>query len=396
MGRKVSKLTIIKHDSADDLYCCSCEKRIEYGSAFVKAGSASYHNARKCVPSEYHSLFDSTDKLNIYAGEDLPEDAGMKALAVQLEPHYKGGARLEVSAMRSMISEEINKRKPEKVNLVLPSGNNEVNVEGQHEHFKTLLREFGLKNNVWLTGPAGSGKTTACIEAGKALNRKVFVQPPVSDPFEILGYKDAAGVYHPTQLFHWIQNPGSILVLDEIDGSNARALLAINAALSGSVAVFPGGQQYVIPKENLAVANANTWGMGGNADYVGRAPIDGATLNRFPSRIEWGYDKEFEYELANQEYGASREHVIESQLIRDGITKNGIKLIWSPRDTFAHVKRRLTGVSFTKSVETSALQALPDSSRRKVLSHKREHFADTCKAAAVDSAAFSKASEEDA
>ena len=395
MGRKVSKLTLVKNEAAEQLYCCACEKTVEYESAYVKAGSAVYHNSKKCIPGEFHDLFDSTDSLNIYTGDEGTEDAGMNALAAQLEPYYKGGVRLEVATMRSLISDEINKRKPTKLNLVLPNGNEEIDVDGQHEMFPVLLREFGLGNNCWLTGPAGSGKTTAAIEIGKTLGRQVFVQPPVNDPFEILGYKDAAGRYHPTQLFHWIQNPGSILVLDEIDGSNARALLAINAALSGSIAVFPGGQQFEIPENNLAVATANTWGLGGNADYVGRCPIDGATINRFPSRINWGYDNEFEFELANQNYGATREHVIESQLIREGIVKNGIKLIWSPRDTFAHVKRRLTGVSFMKSIEASALCALEDSSRKKVLAHKRDNFADRLQAAAVSAEAMQNAFDSD-
>jgi cobaltochelatase CobS len=74
------------------------------------------------------------------------------------------------------------------------------------------------------------------------------------------------------------------------------ALLAFNAALANGVAAFPDGSIKRHP-ETVIIAAANTWGFGGDANYIGRAKLDAAFLDRFVT-LAWGYDEDLERTIA--------------------------------------------------------------------------------------------------
>lgn len=169
-------------------------------------------------------------------------------------------------------------------------------VGRQHFMFKELLDLVAANsNNIWLTGPAGSGKSTAAEVVAQALDRPFDIVPIVSDPIELMGYQDANGNYVPTNFFRRYTE-GGILCLDEIDGWDARAGLVANGALANGHAAFPHGT-YKRHPDCTIIATANTWGFGGDADYVGRTKLDKTTLDRFDT-LPWEYDSAFERALA--------------------------------------------------------------------------------------------------
>lgn len=171
-----------------------------------------------------------------------------------------------------------------------------INVGRQHRMFTELLALLasGVKN-VWLTGPAGSGKSTAAEMVAKALDIAFHIQGVVSDPIELLGYMNANGGYVTTN-FRKAFEHGGIILLDEIDAYDPRSGLAANAALANGMCAFPDGTIARHPS-CVVIAAANTWGFGGDSDYVGRNKLDSTTLDRFET-LDWEYDESFERDIA--------------------------------------------------------------------------------------------------
>lgn len=183
----------------------------------------------------------------------------------------------------------------------------------QHRNFPELLsmcnartRE-GYHLNVWIYGPAGTGKTTAAKFVAAALTPgRFFALPALETGFQVLGYKDAHGTYQTTLFRECWQNGGTI-ILDEIDSYSPSAALALNGALANGIASFPDG---MIPrhKDCIIIAGANTTGLGGTIEYVGRMKQDAAFLDRW-CPLDWPIDEALEDSLcANKEWLAIVRH----------------------------------------------------------------------------------------
>ena len=197
-----------------------------------------------------------------------------------------------------------------RVQLIAPSGETKE-VDGPvHPNFPLLLRMAQARDadchhvNIFLSGEASSGKTTACKQLAKALERKWYFNGAISMPHEMLGFIDAAGNYHRTP-FRDAYEHGGIYTFDEVDRSDPVALLAVNPHLANGVATFPDGQ-IKRHKDCLIICTANTWGNGANADYCGATKLDAAFMSRFPARLSWNIDKAFEMSIAGNETWAQR------------------------------------------------------------------------------------------
>lgn len=265
--------------------------------------------------------------------------------------------RLEQAAntVHARVQEAIDSVKTTRVEVVKPD-HEPIVIEGAHEAFPILIRELGLGNSCFLKGPAGSGKTTAVIQAAEALNIPYFLMRAVLDPFELLGFIDAGGTYRDTPLFQWAKTPGALLIMDEVDRSNPKAVIALNTAWNGQIP-FPSELVKVDPS-NLIVATANTFGLGADAEYVGSCRLDAATLNRFPTRIDWGYDKALEARISG-----NPEEAAWCQRLRAAAEGRGIRIVFGPRDVVAHCKRVAAGVSRFESMVVSVLATVEANTR---------------------------------
>lgn len=204
----------------------------------------------------------------------------------------------------------------------------EVNVGIQHRQFKKLLgacltRSIAGPTNVWLTGPAGSGKTKAAEGVAKALGLKFEFNGAIDTPYKLLGFIDAGGKVNRTA-FREAYEHGGVYLFDEVDASQPAALLAFNAALANGYADFPNGRISRHP-DCVIIAAANTWGTGPNSDYVGRNKLDAAFLDRF-AQISWGYDNDLERVLADH-----NSWVDFIQAVRANLMDRGVKAVISPR-----------------------------------------------------------------
>ena len=227
-----------------------------------------------------------------------------------------------------------------------------------HELFPTLLREIGLGNRVFLSGPPGSGKSRAVRDAAAALGYSYYHQPSVTDEHQVLGYTDASGAYVPSTSYKWITDDGpALLFLDEVDASSPASVLSMNALLEEGIVAFPH-EQIEVPSDKVCVAAANTWGVGASLQHNGRQKLDDAFLNRFTTLLEWGFDERLEERVARMNHGGTAGRVQACQRIRKHLSSRGVELPFTPRDTNAYCRRRYSGVSHVEALQLSRLQIL--------------------------------------
>jgi hypothetical protein len=153
--------------------------------------------------------------------------------------------------------------------------------------------------NLFLTGPAGCGKTTLAKQLAQALGVDYYTTGMVISEHQIMGYEDAGGRYHSTP-FRLPFQTGGLWLGDELDGWSPEATLAANGALANGHASFPDTPQGIDAHPDFyAIVAGNTWGNGADREYVGRNEMDAATLSRFVT-IPMDYDQALENTLAGQ------------------------------------------------------------------------------------------------
>ena len=204
-----------------------------------------------------------------------------------------------------------------------------TNAGLQHKQFPVLLSLIQVRDHngyafpVWLPGPAGSGKTTAAINAAKILGLSFHHTGAVDTDYKLIGFRDAGGTVHRTA-FREAYEHGGIFLFDEVDASNPQAMVALNAALENGECVFPDAT--IKRHENcIIIAAANTYGAGATHEYVGRNKLDAATVDRY-IMLEWGYDEALERAIAQNDTWVN--YVLKC---RRAVQQAGIKHVVSPR-----------------------------------------------------------------
>lgn len=245
-------------------------------------------------------------------------------------------------------------------------------VDGAH-HCKTpmlikiaSIRTGGRRPNIWLAGPAGSGKTTAAEQVAKALGLPFFSTGAIQTEYRLTGFVDANGAITRTP-FREAFEYGGVFLWDEIDGSNPNALVAFNQALANNAFAFPDGMVERHP-DFIAIAAANTFGHGATTEYVGRNRIDGATLDRFIF-VEWDYDRDLERQLAGNDAWVRM-----VQLYRDIAEERSMRHIISPRASIDGAALLAAGLPADEVVELTILKGLPLDQRVKLTGAVADHL----------------------
>ncbi|HYF97199.1 MAG TPA: AAA family ATPase [Patescibacteria group bacterium] len=248
----------------------------------------------------------------------------------------------------------------------------------QHQHFPLLLAAMRAGVPAMLHGEAGSGKSQAAINASSLLGlmfRSLSLSPTTSDT-KFYGYQDAAGNYRPTG-FREIYEDGGVFLFDELDNAHPSAATAINFALSNEQATFPD-TTIELHKKARFVAAANTIGRGATAQYVGRAPIDAATRDRF-AFIPWDIDEQLERAMVEKDFipdnqvdiseGGIPEAKKWRELVvkyRNAFSESGIQQVCSPRATIYGVKLANAGVGMNWLKELCIYRGLPEHDRAQI------------------------------
>ena len=208
---------------------------------------------------------------------------------------------------------------------------------------------------VFLSGPAGSGKSTIGYMVAEKLGLEPYIVPVCQQTTkaDLLGYNDAMGRYVPSPLRFAFEN-GGVFMLDEIDAANPNVLLIMNTVISSKFVIFPDGK--VTKHEHFRVlAGANTIGTGNNTQYCGRNRIDAATLDRF-AFIPVEYDEEREYAFA-----PLKKVCRAIQKIRHQAAEYGYNVIISPRQTInAGMLIKYQGMEFEKALDIQIFNNISD------------------------------------
>ena len=242
------------------------------------------------------------------------------------------------------------------ITLVRPDGTKTTLTGLKHRRQDDLLEILGnldpSDRNIALTGPAGSGKTTAARLCARALFgeerplKEIFrAMGAIASPFQISGYNDAQGRYVRTPARDMFEY-GGVLLFDEFDGSSANALLEINAMTANGFHQFPDGlvERH---KDCYIIAAGNTWGFGATANFMGRNRLDDATLDRFGC-MEWPYDNDLEMAV-----GPVPTWTRTVQSIRAKCNTAELKIVVSPRATMRTGTLLARGVRAALAVEAS-------------------------------------------
>lgn len=227
--------------------------------------------------------------------------------------------------------------------------------EHRHPKFETIMRVLSVRENIYLVGGAGSGKTTIAAQAAEALGLPFYSTGAVGMAYQLQGFINAEGKYMETDLYK-AYTGGGVFLFDEIDASSANALLAFNAIAANDLAAFPCGTVKRHP-DFVIIAAANTIGMGANRQYVGRAQLDGATRDRF-AFIEMPYDERLEDAISP--VAAWTKWV---QKCRAVAAEHRMEHIISPRASIKGGKVLSAGLSVDEVAEMYVFKGMSDSDR---------------------------------
>ncbi|HXE51212.1 MAG TPA: AAA family ATPase [Ramlibacter sp.] len=258
-----------------------------------------------------------------------PNDAGAQLAA--LITSLAAGAINEARVIE-LIAEHAPRPRQHEIVVVDTVGERRA-IGTQHRQFEQLLRacaardHSGNRLNIWLAGPAGSGKTTAAENVAKALGLAFHFNGAIDNEYKLLGFTDANGRIVSRPFREAYQN-GGVYLFDEVDRSLPGALLAFNAALANGVCDFPDGTIARHP-DCVIIAAGNTWGLGGTTQYVGAMKQDAAFVDRFAFLL-WEIDEALETAAC-----PNAEWCSYVQRVRERVVANGVQgVMVSPRASF--------------------------------------------------------------
>lgn len=259
--------------------------------------------------------------------------------------------------VKDWVKNELDKRiPPQEIVVKNVEAGTSVSIGAQHFQFTKLLRACQMRNhqghrpNIWLTGPTGSGKTTAAENVSKALGLNFGADSSLDADYKVYGFYNAQGIYVRTTFREIFEN-GGVYVADEIDNWNQSALVALNAPLANGFGSFPDGMIKRHP-DCVVIACANTWGLGATTEYVGRSKLDAASLDRFQPKLDWPTDEKLEMAIASKMDGMFGAVWCElTQAARANAKRQGLKVIISQRSTINGIAALQAGFSVEEAIE---------------------------------------------
>lgn len=265
--------------------------------------------------------------------------------------------RKQVSSLRDETASLIS-RKP--LDLIVKVGDGKkVDVGLSHKTFPKLIKVLSQHINVYLVGPAGSGKTYAAKKCAEALQVPFYFTGAIANEYKLTGFKNAQGEYVPTEFRKAYEN-GGVFLFDEIDASFPQAVLAFNAALANDFMDFPD-KQVKKHKDFYCIAAANTIGQGADRQYVGRNQLDAASLDRFVF-IDWEYDENLETALSGSPEWA---HYV--QKIRKAVSDSKMRCVISPRASIYGAALLRAGFDVSDVKEMVLWKGIDEATKSKLL-----------------------------
>ena len=161
----------------------------------------------------------------------------------------------------------------------------------EYEAVKALI---AMNEDLYLWGPAGTGKTMMVEVAAWELGMDFYIQTAPQEEYQLLGKEFADGTYEPSPfvLGYKSERP-AVILLDEPDRSWPAVLIQLNSALANGYISLPNNEMVYRAKDVTIVCCANTSGQGASSAYGTAQQLDASTLDRF-SFMHIDYDEEVE------------------------------------------------------------------------------------------------------
>lgn len=160
-----------------------------------------------------------------------------------------------------------------------------------------LLRAAYTRQNAYIFGPAGCGKTTAAKQVAKAMGLNfgyICLTAGASETW-LFGRNTPNGFIEGE--FSKIYKNGGVFLADEMDAADSNLLIALNTAIDSNQLLNPmSGELIQKHKDFIFIGAGNTNGLGATGNYNGRSRLDASTLSRFVF-FEMDYDEKIEASL---------------------------------------------------------------------------------------------------
>lgn len=303
-------------------------------------------------------------------------DAGaMATLATALIPHLHdagfttksdGANSVDADAVAEIVQTILADRVPTPIEIHNRDTGEVKRLEVTHKLFTRVLYHVRKGHNLYLWGPAGSGKSKCAQQVADALDVAYgYISFNRMTPeSRIMGFIDATGVFRDPE-FYRIYTNGGVFCIDELDNGNPALLTSLNAALENGFAAFPCGT--VKRHENFVlVCTGNTPGRGATAQYQ-RVKLDDATPERF-IYIQFGYDETLERTISLARNPKATAWVAWVQSVRAYVVEHRIELIASPRASmYGADMLHDSGLEIDEIAESALFKGLDRDTVRKIV-----------------------------
>lgn len=281
---------------APDTYLCSgCRKIIFKGTqyTFTKDNRIRQFYHAACDPFNKQPTNKKTIKEKHVSNA---RDSKLKRVAELLEL-LQENAPLDRVQIQKIVDEAIQKYTiPQRLVVEVP-GLPEYDTSQQHYLFSILLYRLAAREDLYLHGPSGTGKTQAFINAANVLRMPFAIMSlsPQSPPSRIEGFIDAHGKFTCPE-FYKLYTTGGLMIFDELDFGGDNFMNTLNSAVSNGFASFPNGTAARSP-DFILCGTGNTDMRGGNLLYPNRRQLCTSVVSRL-RMIEWPPDQGLEMSVA--------------------------------------------------------------------------------------------------
>ena len=297
--------------------------------------------------------------------EQTVDDTTNEQALIAALKNLRGGA-VDIAKVREIVADELSKlvandaKKAAKVIEAAKKNKGKKN-EVYCAKFQRIVAKVSRGNNVYLYGPAGSGKSHTAEQVAEALGLDFYGQTTIQFAHDVRGYGDAGGKFQDTPFYKAFAF-GGLYFQDEYDRSNAEAAIVLNSALANGWYDFPIVGRVEAHPNFRFMAAGNTLMTGADEEYVTGQEIDASSRDRFAYFFEIDYSHEVEMRIAH----GHEEIVLFVEDVRHAIKETGIKHVVSYRATAAMTDEVENENDLVSCCDESIFKALDVDARREI------------------------------